>query len=85
MRDAYDEPEICPGCDGLAITRWARVEGIASISIDGGTASVGKVWIASRVDTCTQSAEQPARGPDEAPICTCTYAKRCPACRADTA
>lgn len=46
--------------------------------------SFGPLWVLVDNDPpiLPDAEEQPVRAPDGTPLCTCTYGKRCPACRA---
>lgn len=61
-----------------------RVQAITDEARGGIRQQLGDVLAAldeHQEQPATAAPEQPVRAPDGTPLCTCTYGKRCPACR----
>ncbi|MFD7978867.1 hypothetical protein [Streptomyces sp. NPDC059071] len=80
MSDTHDELALCPDCDGLTVTTWSRLTDVTNVQLDDRSVPASTLWIAPTPEPC-QHRKQPIRDRDGEPICTCTWGKRCPACR----
>lgn len=59
MSDTRDEPGLCPDCEGLTVTSWARLD-ITHVRFDDGPElPVSSAWITPTPEPCPHHKPEP--------------------------